>query len=323
MGTKTKIAWCDHTFNPWYGCRKIGAGCAHCYAEEWARRFGMVTWGRGAPRKRSSAAVWKKPLAWNAEAKRLGVRRRVFCASLADVFDEAAPGEWRADLFALIRQTPNLDWLLLTKRIFAAQNILLNAYPPAKPRKEWPPVLDLTWLENVWLGISISNQEEADRDIPKLMEIPARKLFLSCEPLLGPINLNHACQKYKHGITRGLLRQLDWVIVGGESGPMARPMAARWARSIRDQCAAANVPFFFKQWGEWLPVESNMVNPFNDKDSYLTGQNGMRFEYRDVPRNFYDKCAGWLYTGDGLFRRAGKERAGRLLDGVLHDEFPD
>lgn len=275
MAENTSIAWCDHTFNPWEGCQKVGPGCDHCYAETRNARFSggaAVNWGPGAPRRRTSAANWRKPIAWNRDAGEFyaqhGRRQRVFCASLADVFDNAVDPTWREDLFALIRATPNLDWLLLTKRIGNVPS-MVSLIPG------WLP-------ENVWLGATIVNQAEADRDIQKLLETPARVHFLSIEPMLGPIDLESvawpsiaehrvdalrggywnkagvlACgQAAGLGEPRGgftnhsdMPSRLDWVIVGGESGPDARPMHPEWARLLGQQCQAAGVPFFMKQMG--------------------------------------------------------------------------
>jgi protein gp37 len=184
MGENTTIEWTatvtadgrtlpGYSFNPWVGCLKVSPGCDHCYAEGWAKRSGLVTWG--GPRRRTSIANWGKPIRWDREAAAAGVRKRVFCASLADVFDNEVPSLWREDLWELIEDTPNLDWLLLTKRIGNAKGML-----PAN----WGD-----GYANVMLGASIVNQDEADRDIVKLLALPARVRFLSCEPLLGPINL--------------------------------------------------------------------------------------------------------------------------------------
>ena len=276
MGENTKIEWAHHSFNPWYGCQRVGPGCDHCYAEGWAKRSGLVKWGPGADRRRSSPSNWHKPLAWNAEAERRGIRYRVFCASLADVFDNAVPKEWRDDLFSLIASTPNLDWLLVTKRVGNVVNMLPV---PVGLNKFYP---------NVWIGISVVNQEEADRDIPKLLDIPARVRFLSMEPLLGPVDLSGhlACLC---GICGG--EHLDWVIVGGESGPGARPMQPDCVRSIRDQCASMSVPFMFKEWGEWAP------NGYIDND-------------------------GGKIPGSEWIDKMGKNFSGRLLDSVQHNEYP-
>lgn len=219
MAENSKIEWTDHTFNPWVGCTKISPACDNCYAELWAKRTGQANlWG--GERRRTSSANWHKPVKWHRNAEFMPRRLRVFCASLADVFDNAVPQEWREDLFKLIAATPGLDWLLLTKRIGNAKSML----PP-----DWGD-----GYPNVWLGSTVVTQEEVDRDVPKLVATPARVRFLSCEPLLGEITL-------------GGLRMLHWVIVGGESGRSARPMAQQWAEKIRRECEEARVPFFMKQ----------------------------------------------------------------------------
>ena len=208
----SKIEWTDHTFNPWIGCAKVSPGCAHCYAETLNNRMGWAEWGKGGKRKRTSPANWRKPHQWNASAN--GSRPRVFCASLADWLDEEVPDEWRDDLLNLIAETPNLDWLLLTKRIDRAVGMELP--------------------ENVWLGTSSEDQARWDERIPVLMSIPATIHFVSAEPLIGPIHM---------GETRP-----EWLIVGGESGPKARPMEKDWVRHLHDQCDDRTA-FFFKQWG--------------------------------------------------------------------------
>lgn len=263
MGKNSKIEWCHHTWNPWIGCTKVSPACDHCYAENlMASRMHVVQWGAGQPRKRTSARNWNDPLRWNAEADRLGVRYRVFCASLADVFDNEVPGAWRADLFDLIEKTPHLDWLLLTKRIGNVVPMMTDV------------AASLFWMDrlgtgalppNVWLGATICNQAEADRDIPKLLATPARVRFLSMEPLLGPVNLDahllQCCEQFEYCDYGSYGHRpeccgtpvprdgLDWVIAGGESGLGARPMHPDWVRSLRDQCAEGKVAFFLKQLG--------------------------------------------------------------------------
>lgn len=257
MAENTRIEWADMTFNPWVGCTKVSPGCDHCYAEAYAARFGTAEWGAGKPRHRTSAAYWKQPRKWNAQAEHEGRRFRVFCSSLADVFDNEVPPAWREDLFRLIEQTPNLDWLLLTKRI---GNV--SAMVSVIPGSGWMP-------PNVWLGATVTSQEEADRDIPKLLAVPAAKWFLSMEPLLGPVDIRFAfadsrtscCRRCGYRTNRResacpndgeLLRVdigIDWVIVGGESGPQARPMQIVWAMDLVRQCQAAGIPAFMKQLG--------------------------------------------------------------------------
>lgn len=229
MGERSKIEWTDHTFNPWVGCTKVSPGCDHCYAESWAKRTGNAALWNGA-RRRTTSANWRQPIAWNREAHVRGVRYRVFCASLADVFDNAVPMVWREDLFALIDSTPHLDWLLLTKRVGNVLPML-----DAMKRMRLPP--------HVWLGSTVVTQEELERDVPKLARIPATVHFLSCEPLLESIDLGYA-------------PAVEWVIVGGESGPRARPLVESWCIDIARQCARAGSAFFMKQgsaanWPHW------------------------------------------------------------------------
>jgi protein gp37 len=230
MAENSKIEWCDHTFNPWTGCAKVSPGCDNCYAEGWSKRAGdkVGKWGAGAARVRTSAANWKLPLKWNKQAESEGRRFRVFCASLADVFDNRVEPQWRMDLYALIRATPHLDWLLLTKRVGNVNGWGL-------------PIADDNILPNLWIGATIVNREEMLRDAPKLKGVPARIRFWSVEPMLGDLGQ----------VPTDLMP--EWVICGGESGPHARPMQEAWATSLRDQCAEAGVPFLFKQWGEWAP----------------------------------------------------------------------
>ena len=387
MSENTKIEWCDHTFNPWEGCQKVSPGCDNCYAEARNTRFGggtAINWGPGAPRRRTSAANWALPKRWNAQADAFmsqhGRRQRVFCASLADVFDNAVDPEWLSDLFDLIRHTPNLDWLLLTKRIgnwksrmLAVQEHLgarLAATP--KPRSVSDEEADaMNWVdawirndvdpipENVWLGATIVNQAEADRDIPKLLAVPARVRFLSMEPLLEPVQLTNSgripaddegperigymvgADDGKSGLwpTREKALQtsgLNWVIVGGESGPNARPMHPDWARSLRDQCEAAGVPFLFKQWGEW------------HTSAYIASTGEPVFRQFDSHQQWVNKARTWVNGGICLDRhgrelrnggdmarardqgdfpvtimhKVGKKAAGRTLDGRTWDGMP-
>ena len=456
MAEHSKIEWTDATFNPWVGCTKISPACDNCYAEGWAKRSGSGELWQGA-RQRTSAENWRKPLAWNKKAAASGENRFVFCASLADVFDNQVPSDWRADLWPLIRATPALTWQLLTKR---PQNIA-KMLPP-----DWG-----TGYANVWLGTTAENQDEADRRVPHLLAVPAKVRFLSCEPLLGPLDLgrylgvNHGHTE-KHGSTclqgshcggvegrpgrdgvaaiSAQVRQMDrrnesdrlqttssgafdgrisssavndrrcpsvsasaptgmaplprthsqpsddqphqrlqnrqqtgelgvgntlraddarspvpwenvsgwgeeqqrsafgcgrggnpsearsrgisqdnrdrlrgiqsddiedcperatkicWVIAGGESGPGARPSHPDWFRSLRDQCAAARVPFFFKQHGDW-------VREAQSPPDAIMPAVATRFWGDDEPPAF----------------KVGKARAGRLLDGRTHDEFPE
>ena len=295
MAENSNIEWTHHTFNPWEGCQKVGPGCDNCYAEARDIRFtGGTHWGPGSPRRRTSAANWRKPLAWDRAAALAGERHRVFCASLADVFDNAVDPAWREDLWRLIETTPNLDWMLLTKR-------------PGNIAKMLPPSWGAGW-HNVWLGCTVVNQAEADRDIPKLLAVPAAIRFLSMEPLLGPVDLAQATRRVlRHQSYLNL--NLHLVIVGGESGPGARPMHPDWARSLRDQCQAAGVAFFFKQWGEWAPVEKLLPSQPGDLTYWPDGSFGK------------GNCNDNGGVGRSL-RRVAKKAAGRLLDGREWSQMP-
>lgn len=312
MAENSKIEWTHHTFNPWIGCQKVGPGCDHCYAEARDKRFtGGSMWGPHAARQRTSPANWRKPLKWDRDAAAAGERRRVFCASLADVFDNhpSIQPEWRADLWRLIEATPHLDWMLLTKRPGNIANMLPV---PFNFDRLYP---------NVWLGCTVVNQAEADRDIPKLLSVPAKVRFLSIEPLLGPVTFRWASWvSWQEQISaRGRvdqydgLRGIDLVIVGGESGSGARPMHPDWARSLRDQCQAAGVAFHFKQWGEWAPGAS--------RQRRISWVPGRLYEATTV---FGD--AAWIAAQNApwsyLLERVGKKRAGRRLDGRTWDQMP-
>ncbi len=322
MGEMTKIEWADHTFNPWRGCTKVSPGCAHCYAEAHDNRFGGGHWGKGAPRQRTSAANWNQPLKWHREeeAKRVSHeefvsnrRPRVFCASLADWLDDEVPAAWLFDLLTLIHKTPNLDWLLLTKRPENWQSRLRAAAGQCTVDP-----LDITdriyaWLEgsriwsNIWIGTTVEDQQRLDERIPELLKIPACVRFLSCEPLLGPID-------FAKGGCAAWMGLIEWVICGGESGPHARPMHPDWARSLRDQCAAAGVPFFFKQWGEWFPGHTN--------DGFIPDEDHLEC---GVPEFGRVDVHAFPPERDGTYQemgRLGKRKSGRVLDLREHDAFP-
>ena len=259
MAETSKIAWTKSTFNPWIGCTKVSPGCEHCYASVSTpvRTLG-ITWGAGQPRHLTSVSNWVKPPVWNKRAQKSGEFWPVFCSSLADVFDNEVPAAWREDLFSLMSTTPYLTWLVLTKRIGNAKTMMADALhlnPHAnRDGKIWP-------LPNVWLGATIVNQEEADRDIPKLLATPAAKRFVSYEPALGPIRFTEIEQAERLYVnclmdqdTPEVVIQpaLDWIIVGGESdqpGMRARPFDVEWARSTVRQCKQAGVPVFVKQLG--------------------------------------------------------------------------
>lgn len=336
MAEQSKIEWTDHTFNPWEGCQKVAPECDHCYAEARDVRFtGGTHWGPKAPRRRTSTQNWNKPRRWNAQADAFfaahGRRQRVFCASLADVFDNAIDPAWRADLWALIRECDRLEWLLLTKR---PQNIA----------KMLPPDWGDGWL-HVWLGTSAGTQKTANHNIPHLMAAPATIRFVSAEPMLGPLDLTQAmegesalemdcwgqcgwCDSGKHALHncwRGRQSDrdfakgrsgLDWVICGGESGPNARPMHPDWARSLRDQCRDADVPFFFKQWGNWaVEIDRDNDDPDWRADYKKARRDGWTILNFEGGRGFHGERVC-------LMKRSAKDAAGRELDGQEWNEVP-
>lgn len=371
MSQNTNIEWADHTFNPWTGCTKISPACDNCYAEAWAKRSGQVKWGVSEPRRLTSPTNWRLPLRWNAQHDTFysqhDRRQRVFCASLADVFDNAVDPQWRMDLFRLIADTPNLDWLILTKRIG-------NVMPMCRNDSLMFDMIG----ERVWLGATICNQEEADRDIPKLLQIPAPIRFLSIEPLLGPVNLRNLTheeseldslkpetweaaieqwrdtdenwiEQFEDWFNVTLSSELagpmhsgiDWVIAGGESGPGARPLHPDWVRGLQDQCSTAQVPFLFKQWGEWIPI--NQMTDTAVQRLYRSNVKARKHESQDAIDECYGrKCS--VETGvihiDGTMHsnlepmaflqgteamltfKVGKKSTGRQLDGREWNEVP-
>lgn len=275
MGENSNIEWTDHTFNGWIGCAKVSPGCANCYAETLMdTRWKKVQWGKGKPRQRTSAANWKQPIKLNREAgqrfkyvmdaDKFLPRPRVFCSSLSDWLDDEVPIEWLADLLALMHATPNLDWLLLSKRPENWRGRIESAFAHMLKAKRgevkdhegvvinpyWEELLEsiIKWPagnppSNVWIGTTVENQEMADKRIPLLLQIPAKVRFLSCEPLLEPVDLRNVVDWWN------CEEKIHWVIVGGESGPNARQFHSAWARSLRDQCESAGVTFFMKQMG--------------------------------------------------------------------------
>ena len=272
MAKDSKIEWTNHTFNPWWGCAKVSPACKHCYAEAWAKRVGSAVWGKDADRRFFGDNHWKEPLRWNREAENEGVRRRVFCASMADVFERRAEFHpWRERLWSLIEATPSLDWLLLTKRPHNVRSMVPWG-------SEWPM--------NVWLGCTAENQLWADKRLPALLEAPAHVRFLSCEPLLGPLDL-------RQYLSPDPKKSVHWVIAGGESGAHSRPMNPDWVRGLRNECQRSHVAFHFKQWGHWVPED--LLTEQQKKVIVLDGHR---------------------------LAAVGKGKAGRSLDGRTWDELP-
>jgi protein gp37 len=244
MGENSKISWCHHTMNIVWGCHKVSEGCTHCYAETFSKRVGLKVWGAGADRRVFGENHWREPLKWDLAANRADERHRVFCSSMADVFeDHPIVAEERKKLWSLIVATPHLDWLLLTKR---PENMIRFA------ADAW----GAKWPSNVWAGCTAENQQRWNERLVELVQVPAAVRFVSCEPLLGQISTGpflreHVCDEWpnadEHGCVAHSMPGIDWIIAGAESGHGRRPMREEWVRSLRDQCIAADKAFFFKQ----------------------------------------------------------------------------
>lgn len=282
MGETTKIEWADATFNPWEGCQKVSPACDHCYAEERNNRYsGGRNWGPGAPRRRTAASTWAQPATWDAKAAKAGTRPFVFCASLADVWDNAVDPAWRVDLFDLIRRTPHLVWLLLSKRIG-------NAIDMAAASGGLPA--------NCALGSTIVTAAEAERDLIKLWQAAWKMkplfTFISAEPLLDDLRpaINAEMRRY--------LGSIGWIIGGGESGGGARPPRLSHVRALRDAAADWDIPFMWKQWGEFVP----------------------KGQHRDQAHmiEISDRAKGLREVGGTPYLRVGKDIAGNWLDGRQH-----
>jgi protein gp37 len=296
----TGIEWTDETWNPIIGCSVLSPGCTNCYAMRWAHRIGRNY--KGLTELHKGNAVW------NGEVKLIADRllepatwrkpRHVFVDSMGDLFHENIPAEWIVQVFAVMSQHQQHIFQILTKRPARMLEVLSN----------------IAILPNVWLGVSIEDQLRAEERVPLLLKAPAVMRFVSAEPLLGPIDLTRLTVKgcdhinaltgieenHPHGTLQ--TARLDWVIAGGESGTGARVMHPYWPRSLRDQCAAAGVPFFFKQWGDWAPAPDHLN---------------------------YEEAAEWAgkrffshHSSGHTFVRMGKPAAGRSLDGVTHDAMP-
>jgi protein gp37 len=282
MGMNSKIEWTHHTFNPWWGCVRVSPACKYCYADSWAKRLGIEAWGPTSERKFFTDSHWREPIKWNKDAELAGDRRRVFCASMGDVFENRrdldAP---RERLWSLIESTPNLDWLLLTKRIHHVKRL-------APWGGKWP--------KNVWLGTSTEKQNWLEKRVEHLLMHDVVVRFISAEPLLGPLVVSpwlaNSCST---------VGGINWVIAGGESGTHARSMNPAWAASLRDQCRAANVPFHFKQWGHWAPEEI-VKEGFSARAERIEVVGGSGQLIRMV--------------------KIGKAKSGRTLDGITWDQFP-
>jgi protein gp37 len=321
MADNTKIEWSDATWNVITGCSVASASCRRCYAMKLAgTRLQHHPSRAGLTQDTPAGPVWTgevrfnedwllQPLAWRRP-------RRIFVCAHGDLFHENVPDEWIDRVFAVMALAPHHTFQVLTKRAERMLDYLrcgggscINVgIRQAIERMGHPDIgaVDKA-LPNVWLGVSVEDQAAADKRVPLLLQTPAAVRWISAEPLLGPVDLSAEYLAIKCGGRypfKGLPKEhrttlvdlLDWVVVGGESGANARPMSPTWARSLRDQCAAAGVPFLFKQWGEWLPM--------------LGQAEGVPVKQKaETPDGW---VVGW----------AGKKAAGRLLDGIQHDGYP-
>jgi protein gp37 len=341
MSDKTGIEWTEATWNPVTGCSKVSQGCKHCYAlREWPRMAAAkhtVYFGRAFTDVMCHPERLEQPLRWKRP-------RRIFVNSMSDLFHEAVPFEFIDKVFAIMALAPQHTFQVLTKRP-ERMHCYINDYQRRQttsgivvpdcviarlngrtnmPELRWP-------LPNVWLGVSVEDQATADERIPLLMQTPAALRWISAEPLLGPVDLGLQCENWSDDIVMdpetgayecckacdytGVGNAIDWVVVGGESGPKARPTHPDWARSLRDQCAAAGVPFLFKQWGEWQ-IASHENGHF-DSDMARNGAHWVASDgsiHKPSSIGLENPCA---------MARVGKKAAGRLLDGIQHDGYPE
>jgi protein gp37 len=330
VADKSSIEWTDATWNPVTGCTKVSLGCDHCYAERIVERFK----GKGAfenvtlNEERLEAPLrWRKP-------------RRVFVNSMSDLFHESVPDRYIADVFAVMALAKQHTFQVLTKRHGRMRSLLRRkAFRTGVQRAalkraggEAPWLVEPWWpLRNVWLGVSVEDQKWADIRVPALLDTPAAVRFLSCEPLLGPVDLAQSLALWQPGDDQPWKGNrlpardiLHWVIVGGESGPGARPMHPDWARSLRDQCAAAGVPFFHKQNGAWIEAERDTATHLLQVDGYLVDRKNATVdnpygEGSGLAQDLVDRGhPGWVRV-----RRVSKHDAGRELDGSTHDGYPE
>jgi protein gp37 len=340
----SKIEWTQKTWNPVVGCDKVSAGCKNCYAMRMAYRL-MHNPNKAIAKKYAETAYkttggsinWTGKINIDHNAFKEPVNNKkptvYFVNSMSDLFHEGVHFETIIDVFLVMCKTPWHTYQVLTKRAERMLEFMTNcAYNPYGTPFE--P------LKNVWLGVSVEDQKAAGERIPYLLETPAAVRFLSCEPLLGPVDLKRELGAFAPGNNSPLrsnwLNKIHWVIAGGESGPGARPMHPDWARSLRDQCITAGVPFFFKQWGEYLPFEPTAQAPFYRRCDNNEEYDGHGLNFIDAETGEAGKYGGFYwydvmdailmnienYSSDCNYLKCGKKAAGRLLDGKLHDEYP-
>lgn len=323
MSDKTRIEWTEATWNPVTGCTKVSQGCKHCYAErDWARLVHLPAYqGRAFtdvvchPERLDQPMRWKRP-------------RRIFVNSMSDLFHEAVPDAFIDEVFAVMTFSPRHTFQVLTKRPARMLEYMRRDQVTPALRALAPKARGLPWQDgeriklwprpNICLGVSVEDQETADELIPLLLQTPAAVRWISAEPLLGAVDLTQFLVRSFDEAEAAGHYGLDWVVAGGESGPKARPMNPVWARNIRDQCNAAGVPFLFKQWGEWYPVEL-----LPKETSLLASQWAKIPDDGATPyKTRLEEVFVAPVPGHAVMGRIGKKAAGRLLDGVLHDGYP-
>lgn len=310
----TKIEWADEVWNPVTGCTKVSKGCRNCYAESMANRF----WGERKftdvqchPERLEIPLLWKKP-------------KRIFVNSMSDLFHDDVPNDFLVDVFNTMIAANHHTYMILTKRP-ERMCYFLNGFSGYHAMRE---MANDHQKEHIWLGVSVENQATADERIPRLLQTPAAVRFVSVEPCLGAVDLEkYLVEDFDGSLARECeweppdrddwrFHSLSWCIAGGETGPHARPMHPDWARSLRDQCQAAGVPYFFKSWGEWAHRSQGFHAVSNLKWGTL-----------DADGNYFDVTTPWNGNddngrGEAVMVRVGKKRAGRLLDGKVWNEFP-
>lgn len=340
MPDRTAIEWTDATWNPLRGCTRVSAGCQHCYAEKVAARFS----GPGQPYE---GLIHPRTRGWNGQIKMLPhllrqplswkKPRRIFVNSMSDLFHGSVPAEFIDAVFAVMAQAPHHTFQVLTKRPDRMLAYLSEPWRLENIYAQWcgtsgsPPEAEDWPLPNVWLGVSVENQATADERIPLLLQCPAAVRWLSCEPLLGRVDLcEHLGMWWNQtmGCFEGTGQQINarrfmgqkrvgWLVAGGESGHGARPMHPDWARSLRDQCAAAGVPFFFKQWGEW-----EVASAANGWTGSLMPATGERLTWLGSDGRTANP-SGLNLPNAYAMARGGKRKTGRLLDGIEHNAYPE
>lgn len=301
MSAKSAIEWTDATWNPVTGCTKVSQGCKHCYAErDWARLAHLPAFaGRAFTDVACHADRLDQPMRWKKP-------RRIFVNSMSDLFHHEVPDFFIRTVFDVMAACPQHTFQILTKRAERMQFLLWSEW-------DWKPA------PNVWLGVSVEDQATADQRIPLLLQTPAAVRWISAEPLLAPVDLAQSVgQAIFWRNENDPDRRIDWVVAGGESGAKARPMNPAWARSLRDQCATASVPFLHKQNGEWVP--SDLL----PEGTALPASHWAKVtDHGETPYTTrQDERFGGTVPGFAIMGRIGRAKAGRLLDGVLHDAYP-